>query len=552
VALLELAVTDLALIERVRIPLGAGLTVITGETGAGKSLLIDALSLVLGGRADATAVRSGATTARVEAVFESDPELLICVREVSAAGRSLCRIDDETVTVARLAATAGPLVEIHGQHEQQRLLAAAWQRELLDAYGGHTALRQEVAAAVAAWRANAVALAELDMAPAELERRLDLAQHAADEVDAVSPQPGEVAALRARLDTVARAERLERVASSALAHLAGESGGAREQLALALHDLRELARLDPRIEPLSARLAGLDAELEDVAGELRAAMDDTESDVAESAALEARLGAIYALMRKYGDTEEAVLEAGAAANEEVVRLRGLEAMRHRREALAAQLRAAAEAAATALTAARRDAGARLGPAVTALLRGLGFPHGAFEATLETIELDASGADAVAFLLAPNPGEPARPLARIASGGELSRVSLAIEEVLARADATPTLVFDEVDAGIGGRSADPVGRSLWRLARDHQVLCVTHLPQIAAHADRHLDIRKRVDAGRTLTEVRELRGDDRVAELAAMLGGTVAAQAARATAVELLERAAAAHLDEAVAVAAAGT
>jgi len=193
---------------------------------------------------------------------------------------------------------------------------------------------------------------------------------------------------------------------------------------------------------------------------------------------------------------------------------------------------------------------RLTPAVTASLRELGFPQGAFQATLGTAELDASGADTVAFMLAPNPGEPARPLARIASGGELSRVSLAIEEVLARADATPTLVFDEVDAGIGGRSADPVGRSLWRLARDHQVLCVTHLPQIAAHADRHLDIRKRVEAGRTVTEVRELHGRDRVAELAAMLGGSAGAGAAQAAAAELLERAQAGHLDLTTAAAAA--
>ena len=320
-----------------------------------------------------------------------------------------------------------------------------------------------------------------------------------------SPQPGEVAALRARLDTVARSERLERLAASALEHLAGEGGGAREQLALAMQEVRELARLDARLEPLAERLAGLDAELQDVAAEVRLAMDGTEADVAASAALEERLGALYGLLRKYGDTEEAVLEAGSVAAAEVERLRGLDAARRHHEVLAVQLRAAAEAAAAALTAARRDAAARLGPAVTALLRDLGFPQGAFEATLEATELDASGADEVAFLLAPNPGEPARPLARIASGGELSRVSLAIEEVLARADATPTLVFDEVDAGIGGRSADPVGRSLWRLARDHQVLCVTHLPQIAAHADRHLDIRKRVEGGRTLTEVRELLG-----------------------------------------------
>jgi len=535
--LLELAVTDLALIERVRVPLRPGFTVITGETGAGKSLLIDALSLVLGGRSDATLVRAGADLARVEALFDRDSEPMICVRELNAGGRTIARIDDETVTVARLAAVVAPLVEIHGQHEQQRLLAAGTQRELLDAYGGHEALRGAVAEAVAALRENDAALRELELDPGELARRLELAEHAAAEIEALAPQPGEVEALRARLAAASNAERLVRLSAQVHERLAGEGSGARDQLAIAARDAAELARLDSRLSGLETRLAGLEAEVQDVAAELRRGVDESEADLAAAAQLEERLGALYGLLRKYGDDEEAVLAHGERSRAEGDRLRGLGAEHAKRAAAAARLLEAAEAAGTALSKARHASAERLGPAVTAGLRDLGFPDAAFQIEITPSELDATGADAITFVLAPNPGEPPRPLARIASGGELSRVALALKGVLAEADTTPTLVFDEVDAGIGGRSADPVGARLWRLGRAHQVLCVTHLPQIAAHADAHLHIAKGVRDGRTVTEVRELTYEERVVELAAMLGGRPGDAASEGAARTLLERAA---------------
>jgi DNA repair protein RecN (Recombination protein N) len=534
--LIELAVTDLAVLERVRVPLGPGLTVLTGETGAGKSLLIDALLLVVGGRADAGLLRAGATTARVEALFDRHPEPLIAVRELSASGRSVARLDDETVTAARLAATIAPLVEIHGQHEQQRLLAPAYQLDLLDSYGDHGVLREATGAAVAAWRANAARLRELSLDPAERERRLELAAYAADEIEAAAPRPGEVAELRARLTVVAGAERLMRQVSAALERLDGEPAGARELIARAGHDVADAGRVDARLAPLADRLAGAEAEIADIALELRGVLEGSEADVAAAAELEERLGTLYGLLRKYGETEDEVLAHAERARAEAVRLADADAERAISEAADARLRAAAESAAAALGAARRAAAARLGPAVTEALGALGFPAAAFAVTVDAAPLDATGTDAVAFVLAPNPGEPRRPLARIASGGELSRVALAIKGVLAAADPTATLVFDEVDAGIGGRSADPVGRCLWTLARDHQVLCVTHLPQIAAWADAHLHITKSVHGGRTVTQVHPLDEEERIVELATMLAGRPGEVSATAAARDLVARA----------------
>jgi DNA repair protein RecN (Recombination protein N) len=553
-ALLELTVTDLALIDRVRVTFEDGFTVITGETGAGKSLLIDALLLVGGARADAGMVRAGASSARVEALFErpsgsgqdgvsQGDEPLICAREV-APGRTVARIDDETVPVARLAATVVPLVAIHGQHEQQRLLSGARQRDLLDASGGHGSLVRVVAERYRAWQSNRDALAALDLPATEVERRLELARHAIEEIDEVHPRPGEVAELRARLDRVAGAERFLRAADGVREALVGDDG-ARERVASAVREAQELARHDARLEPLTTRLDGLVAEVEDIAAEVRAAADEREADQGEATAIEARLGELYGLLRKYGDTEEGVLAHGAAAADEVARLEDVEADRARRRIEDQRLLADATAAATDLTAARRTAAQSASTAITGVLSELGFPEAAFGIQVTPRDLDATGADEVAFVMAPNPGEPSRPLARIASGGELSRVALAIEQVLAAADETPTLVFDEVDAGIGGRSADPVGRSLWRLGRDHQVLCVTHLAQVAAHADAHLHISKHTLEGRTVTRVRTLDAQERVTELAAMLAGETTATALD-TARELLERAQASHARLAVA------
>ncbi|HUP83695.1 MAG TPA: DNA repair protein RecN [Candidatus Limnocylindria bacterium] len=552
----ELAVRDLALIERARVELGAGLTVITGETGAGKSLLIDALGLVMGARADSGLVRHGATGARVEALFDragsgdndgatDDP--LICVREVSAEGRSVARIDDETVTAARLAQVVDPLVEIHGQHDQQRLLQGAWQRDVLDAYGGHGDLRLAVREQVQALRSNEAALRELATDPADLQRRLELAAFAADEIEGASPQVGEIDELKSRLALAGNAQRIASLLGDAHDALSGEGRGAHDGLARAARAVADLARLDPSAESLAERMNGLAAELDDLALELRRRSESMAEMVGDTDEIETRLGVLYGLLRKYGEDETALVEYGAQQRAEVERLKGTEAERARRQADAERLRAAADDAAATLHRARAKTAEGLAGEVTARLVELGFPSAAFVIRLDDAALDESGNDTVGYQLAPNPGEPPRPLAKIASGGELSRVALALKSVLAAADQTPTLIFDEVDAGIGGRSADPVGRLLWRLARDHQVVCVTHLPQIAAYADGHLRIEKMEREGRTTTQITPLDLGERRVELAQMLGGSAGTEATLAAADELLAHAEATKVGSTTAV-----
>jgi DNA repair protein RecN (Recombination protein N) len=550
--LLELTVTDLALIDRLRLEFDAGFNVITGETGAGKSLLIDALGLALGARADTTLVRHGTDQARVEALFDRLPEPLIAVRDVGASGRSTARLDDATVTAARLAEEVGPLVEIHGQHEQGRLLDERWQRDLLDAFGDHSPLRDATATAVDRWRQNRSALDAAAIDPREVARRIDLLEHEAAEIGRANLRPGEADEIRARLTAAQHGEAIARGAAALREALTGDGRGARDATAAALHEASGIARLDPRFEPLADRLTGLEAELADAADDARRLAEDVDHDPRAVAELDARLGVIHGLLRRYGDDEAVVIEHGERAAAEAERLRGLDEERARRQREDARLLAEVGSAAKALSDARKETGDALTQAVSGVLEEIGFPPGVFEIAIgrrpagagepavevdgDAVAFDAAGVDEIVYRLAPNPGEPPRPLARIASGGELSRVGLAIKRVLAEADETPTLVFDEVDTGIGGRSAEPIGRSLWGLARRHQVLCVTHLPQIAAHADAHYRIVKRERDGRTVTEVERLDREGRIVELAAMLGGGPGDAAALASARELLDRA----------------
>ena len=546
----ELTVENLAVVESVRLALAPGFTVLTGETGAGKSLVVDAVALALGARASTDQVRAGADAARVEAIFDAPPPQpddaladviaagegsVIVRREVGADGRSVARVNDRMVTVGGLALLGARLGEIHGQHDQQRLLEPAHQLALLDGFAANAALVAAVGDAYRAWRAVAAASAELLTDPHDLARRVELLRHQVDEIVAASPRPGEDAELEAALRAAEHAETIVRSAAEAVAGLR-DDGGTGDALAGVERSLAAAAQHDERFVPLVDRAAALAAEASELARDVSAAADAMDLDPAARAAAEERLALLYDLRRKYGDSLEAVLAFEASASAELEALENQAGARERLRVEEAERLRALDSAATALTASRRTAAEGLSAAVNAELPPLGLPADAFGVELGAVETGPSGADHVTFTFAPNPGEPARPLGRIASGGEASRLSLALKVVLAAADETPLLVFDEVDAGVGGRNAAALGERLRSLSAYHQVLCVTHLPQVAAHADAHVVIGKRVADGRTLTEARVLSADERTQELAAMLAGEEAGEEAHAAAQALLRAA----------------
>lgn len=549
-ALRELTVENLAVVESVRLRLSPGFTVLTGETGAGKSLVVDAVALALGARASGDQVRSGTDAARVEAIFDTPPPLTrdplaevlaegegvaIVRREVGADGRSLARVNDRAVTVGSLAGLGARLGEIHGQHDQQQLLEPARQLALLDAYGDVRSLVEAVAERHRAWRATIAASAELLTDAHELARRLELLRYQVDEISSAAPRPGEDAELEAQLRAAQHAETIARSAAEAVAALRDE-GGANDALSVAERAFVAAAQHDERFGPLADRAASLAAEAAELARDAAAAGEAVELDPATRAAAEERLALLYDLRRKYGDALEAVVAFGEAASAELERLEHQEGARERLRAEEAQRRTALEEAGGGLSTARRAAAEQLAAAVNAELVPLGLPSGSFAIEIEPAEVGPQGGDRVTFAFAPNPGEPARPLGRIASGGEASRLSLAIKVVLAAADETPLLVFDEIDAGVGGRNAAALGQRLRALSHYHQVLCVTHLAQVAAHADAHIRVGKRVSDGRTMTEAHDLTPEERTAELAAMLAGEGAGDEARAAAEALLRAA----------------
>ena len=535
------------MVERVRLSLAPGFTVLTGETGAGKSLVVDAVALALGARASTDQVRAGADAARVEAVFDAptldadDPMAdvvaagegtVIIRREVGADGRSMARLNDRPVTVGGLASVGARLGEIHGQHEQQRLLEPARQLALLDGYGGHDELLSGVTEAHRAWRSTVAAAAELLTDAHELARRVELLRHQVDEIAAAAPRPGEDGELEAQLRAAEHAETIARAADEAVRALR-DDGGAGESLGVAERGLITAAGHDERFVPLADRVAALAAEAAELARDTAAAAEGVDLDPASRAVAEERLTLLYDLRRKYGDSLEAVVAFGEQASAELERLENQEGDRERLRDEEVARRAALEEAAGQLRAARAAAADRLASAVNAELPPLGLPADAFGVDLEPVDIGPSGGDRVTFTFAPNPGEAPRPLSRIASGGEASRLALALEVVLAAADETALLVFDEIDAGVGGRNASALGERLHALSRFHQVLCVTHLPQVAAWADAHLVVGKRVGGERTATEVRVLDADGRAAELAAMLAGEGAGDEARSAAEALL-------------------
>jgi len=528
----ELSVKDLALVSELRLELAPGLTVLTGETGAGKSMLVDALLAATGGRVAAGMVRDGADRAKVEAVFAgAGDDDLVLAREIQP-GRAPARMNGETVPLAKLAETGADLVAIHGQGEQLRLARPAVQRDLLDAYGGHGRLRDGVSSAHRALQAIVTERESLGGDPRERARRLSLLEHEVNEIDAARIGPHEDDELASALAVARSAEKLRASAASVHDILVGERSAARDRLAVAARDLALAAELDPRLAAPAARLAASVDEIADLGADLRSYAESIDADPRELERLEARSDAVADLRRKYGPTLADVIAYGERARRELSDVSSHEERLARLDGEEAAARAELTATAKALRAAREKAAKRLAKTVEAELVDLGLGQCRFNVALEPIEPDASGADRIAFRIAPNPGEPFAPLQDIASGGELSRIMLALEVVLAAQDETPVLVFDEVDAGVGGRLGEVVGRALWSLARDHQVLCVSHLAQVAAYADTHIKVRKEVRGGRTHVVAEKLATRDSATELAAMLGAGGSSRSLAAGAREL--------------------
>ena len=530
--LVELRVTDLGIVADLTLVLGPGVTAITGETGAGKTLLVEALDLLLGGRADTGLVREDAIEARVEGRFVDDAsgEETVLARVVPVDGRSRAYVDGRLATVGELAERGAMLVDLHGQRTHQSLLAPEVQREAVDRFAGAPA-----ADALASYRAaraedrrvgeELAALGGDDRARA---RELDLLRFQIAEIGAAAlSDAGEEVALEAEEALLADATAHQEALGSAYAAI---EGAALDAVGAAASALDERA---PFTE-LANRLRTAQAELADLGRELRLAREGVTADPARLEAVRARRQLLRDLGRKYGDTLDDVIAYGVATRR---RLEELEGYEERAQALQEQRQAAMAAAATAsaaLSRARRSAAVPLADAIGPHLRDLAMPAARFEVVVEPGEPGESGADRVTFLLGANPGEPARPLAKVASGGELSRAMLAARVVLS--EAPPTLVFDEVDAGIGGEAGAAVGRLMADLAPRHQVLCVTHLAQVAAFASAQIKVEKREEGGRTVATATPVSGDARVNELSRMLAGVGESEHARSHAAELLARA----------------
>jgi len=570
----ELRIRDLGVIDDARLEVAPGLNVLTGETGAGKTMVVGALTLLLGERADVGAVRAGQPAALVEGRLSLDGERqaiealrasgaddedgeVVVARQVLVEGRSRAQLQGRMATVAAVAEVVRPLVEVHGQHEFQRLLRPAVQRDLLDQFAGGDvlALRADFAAGWRRLRQVRRELDELQAKAREHEREAELLRYQLEEIAEAEVRPGELAELDAEAERLGNAEALREAAGLAWQLLGDDDdSGVVTALGSAARSLASPGRHDPTLGDLGVRAEGLAAEVADLASSLRAYAEAVLVDPERLDLVQARIALLRDLLRKYGVDEAAVLAHAVRSHQRLTELEGGTLRSEALEAEAAALRRKLAEQGAALSEKRSAAATRLAAALTDELTDLAMPHARVLVAVEQDEVpdglelgerrvaaSEDGLDRIEMQLSANPGLPLRPLGRAASGGELSRVMLALRVVLAGVDRTPTLVFDEVDAGVGGRTAVAVGRRLAMLARHHQVLVVTHLPQIAAFADRHFSVEKFADAGQgqTRTGVRLLDGGGRVHELSRMLSGMEDSGLAQAHAEELLAAAAAA-------------
>lgn len=581
--LLELQISDFAIIDRLHLRLEEGFNVLTGETGAGKSIIIDALGTLRGEKADVTFVRAGSSRARIEGVFsledsrhvlpllreyglvdddEGADGQVILTREISAeSGRSVARVNGRAVSTSVLREVGGRLIDIHGQHEGLSLFSTRTHLEMLDRFGDLLALRERVAALVSRLKTTRDELVELRRNEARRQERIEELRFLLEDVQAARLRPGEEEELLSERQVVQNGARITGLAADAYAALyEGREGGrfpgrpVVEAMALIVGNLEELGRLDPRVTQIAASASDLHYQLEDLAAALRSYRLELDTDPGRLDEIEDRLTVLRDLQRKYHADIAEIIERASRAEAEIERLMNSE--QHIAELVQREVAELTELGGLAgeLSARRRQVGDELARLIEGAMGDLAMPNVRFyvqlahsedpngvplkeeaSAAVRRLAFDKTGIDRVEFLISPNPGEPLKPLARIASGGESARLLLALKSILSRVDEVATLIFDEIDVGVGGRAGQVVGQKLWGITDAHQVICITHLPQVAAFADAHYHISKEFSVDRTRTSVQLLDSDRRIDELAAMLDGTPS-EHSRANAREIIGRA----------------
>lgn len=541
-----LHIRDFVIVEQTEIHFGPGFTVFSGETGAGKSILIDALALALGERGDVSVLREGAARADITAVFDTPPALrawlaereidaddeLALRRVIDAQGRSRAYINGTPATVAQLRELGDSLVDIHGQHAHQSLMRPEAQRDLLDAHGGHGELRQGVAQAWKQWRALArqLELAEKDAAGLAAER--ERLQWQVDELDRLGLAPDEWDALQSEHTRLSHSQSLLDGATQILDALDGESDSAHHRLTAANQRIQQMLRHDTGLQGIYDELESARIAISEAVSDLNNYVSRVDLDPRRLADVEARLSAVFETARKFRTEPEALCALRDSLHAELSALQAaadIDALRAQAQAAQAQY----DAAAAKLTTARRKVAKDLGKQVTQAMQTLAMQGGKFEPTLAAAAPSAHGNEHVEFLVAGHAGTTPRPLAKVASGGELSRISLVLSVIASRAARVPTLIFDEVDSGVGGAVAEAVGKLLRELGERHQVLCVTHLPQVAACGNNQFLVSKTESRGTTRSRIEELDDGARVEEIARMLGGIKLTATTREHAREML-------------------
>lgn len=551
--LVRLQVRDFAIVDRIEVEFEAGMTVLTGETGAGKSILVDALGLVLGERGSGKLVRAGAKRAEFSAEFDvsdlsearawleeqalDDDEGCLLRRVINADGRSRAFINGNAVPVQQLKTLGEMLIDIHGQHFHQSLGRRPVQRDLLDYYGGLLDLRTRTGAAFAQWKGLLDRLEALQSADADRASRVDLLTFQLQEIESLDPKPDEYAELQVEAQRLANSGRLAEGVATALDVLSeNDSGNVAAMLASAERALQGLLRYDETLSSTAELLDSAGIQVAEAADSLRRYGDSIDMDPGRQELVEQRIDAMQSIARKHRVEPADLVQLREQLGAELDELTHAEERGRELEQAAREAEATYREYADELSARRKAAAATFADAVTETMAGLGMPGGQFEIAVEAVADGterATGIDDIEFLISANPGQPPMPLSRVASGGELSRMSLSIQVIASDASTIPTMVFDEVDSGVGGGVAEMVGRRLAEVARDRQVLCVTHLPQVASLADHHLRISKVTDGKATRTGVHVLEQEERVDELARMLGGVEITAKTREHAAEML-------------------